>query len=185
MKTLLPETYLIGLVGLLLVIAVLVGRQLIKVRSDEITLINLDKKNISNSNDVEKIYELASVQIRKRLYPQAISSLKQALLLLEDEPLEAKAVIENAMGFALAAQENFKEAIIHYKSAIKAKPEYPVAINNLAFAKQRLYQFQDALDLYTKALKIDPKNQTAQKQLEKIKKRSLVKIEDEKSSKGF
>ena len=184
MKSFLPETYLIGLVGLLIVIAFLVGRQLLRVRTDEMNLLKLDKNNISNSNDIEKIYELASVQIRKRLYPQAISSLKKALLLLENEPLEAKAVIENAMGFALAAQEKFKESIIHYKSALKAKSEYPVALNNLAFAKQRLYQYEEAVDLYNKTLKIDPDNKTAKKQLERLKARSLVKAPDV-NSRGF
>ena len=185
MKTILPETYLTGLVILLVVIAILVGRQLLKARRDELNLIKLDKDNVSNSGDAGKIYELASVQIKKRLYPQAISTLEKALLLLENEPLEAKAVIENAMGFALAAQDNFKSAIIHYKTALKAKPEYPVAMNNLAFAKERLYKYQEALDLYEKVLKIDPDNQTAKRQYNKIKTRRLGEIPDTSNRKGF
>ena len=185
MKSLSPETYLIGLIALLIVIAILVGRQLLKVRHDEISLIRLDKENIDNSNDVSKMYELASVQIKKRLYPQAISTLKKALSLLENEPAEAKAVIENAMGFALAAQDDFKAAINHYKSALKAKSEYPVAINNLAFAKQRLNEYEDALDLYNKVLKIDPSNKTAKKQAEKIKTRNLAKLTNNSNSRGF
>ena len=185
MKCFLPETYLIGLIGLLVVISILVGRQLLKVRRDEMNLINLDKLNVSNSNDVGKMYELASVQIRKRLYPQAISTLKQALGSLENEPLEAKAVIENAMGFALAAQDNFKGAIVHYKAALKAKADYPVAINNMAFAKQRLYKYGEALDLYDQALKIDPENKTAKKQLQRIKARNIVKSPDTSNERGF
>ena len=43
MDTLLPQTYLIGLTGLLVIVAVLVGRQLLKVRSDEVELIKLEK----------------------------------------------------------------------------------------------------------------------------------------------
>ena len=39
----LPQTYLIGLCLLLLVIAILVGRQLLKVRKDEAQLIKLEK----------------------------------------------------------------------------------------------------------------------------------------------
>ena len=185
MKNFLPETYLFGLIGLLIIIAILVGRQLIKVRKDEINLIKLDKQNTSESRVVSDIYELASVQIRKRLYPQAISTLKQGLKMLENEPPEAKAVIENAMGFALAAQDNFKAAINHYKSALKAKPEYPVAINNLAFAKQKLYEYEEAYDLYNKVLSIDPKNKTAIKQLDRIKKRSLIKSPERANVKGF
>ena len=51
MKTILPETYLTGLVILLVVIAILVGRQLLKARRDELNLIKLDKDNVSNSGD--------------------------------------------------------------------------------------------------------------------------------------
>jgi len=40
----LPQTYLIGLCCLLLVIAILVGRQLLKVRKNEMRLIDLEKK---------------------------------------------------------------------------------------------------------------------------------------------
>ncbi len=185
MKNFLPETYLFGLIGLLVVIAILVGRQLLKVRKDEINLIKLDKQNTSEYGDVSEIYELASVQIRKRLYPQAIATLKKGLKLLEDEPPEAKAVIENAMGFALAAQDNFKAAIKHYKSALKAKPDYPVAMNNLAFAKQKTDEYEEAFNLYNKVLSIDPKNKTAIKQIERIEKRSLIKSPYRSNVKGF
>ena len=185
MKSFLPETYLIGLIGLLVIITILVGRQLLKVRRDELSLIKLDKKNMSKPDDVEEMYELASVQIRKRLYPQAISTLKKAIKFLEDEPPEAKAVIENAMGFALAAQDNFKSAISHYKTALKAKPNYPVALNNLAFAKQKLFQFQEAFDIYQKVLKIDPSNQTAKKQVQRIEKRNLVQSPNRANERGF
>ena len=60
--------------------------------------------------------------------------------MLKDEPNDAKAIIENALGFALAAQDNFTEAVTHYQKAIKSKPDYPVALNNLAFAKQKLME---------------------------------------------
>ena len=40
---LLPQTYLLGLVGLLAVVAVVVGRQLLNVRRDEIKLIELEQ----------------------------------------------------------------------------------------------------------------------------------------------
>ena len=134
----LPQTYLIGLSLLLLVIAILVGRQLYKVRKDELKLLKLEKEDSNTKEDSAKMYELASVQLKKRLYPQATSTLKQALKKLDSEPDEAKALIENALGFALAAQNDFKAAIPHYKKALTAKSEYPVALNNLGFAYQRL-----------------------------------------------
>ncbi len=167
----LPQTYLIGLCLLLLVIAILVGRQFYKVRTDELKLIKLEKEDSNTNEDSAKMYELASVQLKKRLYPQAISTLKQALKKLDGEPEEAKALIENALGFALAAQNDFKSAVIHYKKALMAKSEYPVALNNLGFAYQRLLKENEAYKNYQEVLKIDPNNKTAisqSKRLERI-----------------
>ena len=164
----LPQTYLIGLCLLLVIIAILVGRQLYKVRKDEMKLIKLEKEDSNTKEDSAKMYELASVQLKKRLYPQATSTLKQALKKLDGEPKEAKALIENALGFALAAQNDFKSAIIHYKKALLAKSEYPVALNYLGFAYQRLLQEDEAYKNYKEVLKIDPKNKTAISQIKRL-----------------
>ena len=58
----LPQTYLIGLSLLLVIIAFLVGRQLYKVRKDEMKLIKLEKEDSNTKEDSAKMYELASVQ---------------------------------------------------------------------------------------------------------------------------
>ena len=100
MELLEPQTYLIALIGLLVIISVLVGRQLLRVRSDEAKLLKLEKGGASSSKEASELYELASVQLRKRLFPQAIDSLQRALKQLNQEPDEAKAIIENALGFA-------------------------------------------------------------------------------------
>ncbi len=181
----LPQTYLIGLCLLLLIIAILVGRQLYKVRKDELKLISLEKEDSDTKQDSAKMYELASVQIKKRLYPQATSTLKQALKKLDGEPDEAKALIENALGFALAAQNDFKSAIIHYKKALTAKSEYPVALNNLGFAYQRLLKENEAYKNYQAVLKLDPKNKTAKSQIKRLE-RIIGKDKDQLlDNKGF
>ncbi len=164
----LPQTYLFGLSLLLLVIAILVGRQLYKVRKDELKLIKLEKEDSNTKEDSAKMYELASVQLKKRLYPQATSTLKQALKKLDGEPNEAKALIENALGFALAAQNDFKSAVIHYKRALTAKSDYPVALNNLGFAYQRLLKEDEAYRNYKEVLKLDPDNKTAISQIKRL-----------------
>ena len=82
----LPQTYLIGLCLLLFIIAILVGRQIYKVRKDEMKLIKLEKEDSKTNEDSAKMYELASVQLKKRLYPQATTTLKQALKKLDGEP---------------------------------------------------------------------------------------------------
>ncbi len=187
MNILQPQTYLIGLIGLLAIVAVLVGRQLLRVRKDEMKLLRLEKAGASSSKEAADLYELASVQLKKRLYTQATGTLRQALRKLKDEPDEAKALIENALGFAIAAQDDFEAAVIHYRAALSAKEDYPVALNNLAYAQQRLNKPNEALELYKKVLTIEPNNKTAAKQLKRLEKNqgkvneNILKAED----KGF
>ena len=183
MNLLLPQAYLIGLVGLLAIIAILVGRQVLKVRSDEYKLIQLEKGKAADSKEPSNLYELASVQLRKRLYPQATTTLREALKNLKEEPNEAKALIENALGFSLAAQDDFISASKHYRSALKAKEDYPVAMNNLAFAQERLNETEQAKDLYQKVLALDPNNKTALKQLKKLETQGINASKD--NQKGF
>ena len=168
MDGLLPQTYLLGLIGLLAIVAVVVGRQLLRVRRDELNLIQLEQTGAAASKDAGQLYELASVQLRKRLYPQATANLRQALKRLSGEPDEAKALVENALGFALAAQKDFDGAVKHYKAAINAKADYPVALNNLAFARERLLQPEEAAELYRQVLALEPSNSTATKRLKRI-----------------
>jgi Flp pilus assembly protein TadD len=168
---LLPQTYLLGLVGLLAIAAVVVGRQLLRVRRDESRLQQLEQSGTAKSRQAADLYELGSVQLRKRLYPQATATLKQALKRLGDEPDEARAVIENALGFALAAQKNYEGACKHYKLALKAKPDYPVALNNLGYAQDKLLNTEEALKLYQQTLAIEPNNSTAKRAVKKLEKR--------------
>ena len=168
---LLPQTYLLGLVGLLAIAAVVVGRQLLRVRRDESQLQQLEQSGAAKSRQASDLYELGSVQLRKRLYPQATATLKQALKRLGDEPDEARAVIENALGFALAAQKDYEGASKHYKLALKAKPNYPVALNNLGYAQDKLLNVDEALRLYRRTLEIEPANGTAKRAVKKLEKR--------------
>ena len=169
---LLPQTYLLGLVGLLAIVAVVVGRQLLSVRRDEIKLIKLEQAGTAESRQASDLYELASVQLRKRLYPQATATLKQAVKRLKDEPDEARALIENALGFSLAAQKDFETAVRHYKLALRAKEDYPVALNNLAFAQEKLLDTDAAMQTYRRALKVEPNNSTATKRLKRLERRA-------------
>ena len=168
---LLPQTYLLGLVGLLAVVAVLAGRQVLRVRRDEIKLIELEQAGAGKSSQAADLYELASVQLRKRLYPQATATLKQAVKRLNQEPDEAKALIQNALGFALAAQKDYEGAVRHYKLALRAKKDYPVALNNLAFAQTKLLADEEAIELYQQTLALEPENKTAKQGLKKLERR--------------
>jgi len=96
-----------------------------------------------------------------------------------------KAKINNALGFSYAAQNEFKKAIKHYKSAIKSLPEYPIALNNLASAQQRLLEYDLAYETYQKVLVIDPKNKTAIKKSKELEKRNNYKPYKGIKDKGF
>jgi Flp pilus assembly protein TadD len=173
-ESLLPQAYLIGLVVVLSIAAVAVGRQIWRVRGDEVTLARLETKGAGQAGDAGSLYELASVQLRKRLYGQAADNLKLALkrAQTDQEPPEAVAVIQNALGFALAAQGQFKGAIKHYRQALQTKPDYPVALNNLAFALEKQLKSEEAAATYRQVLALDGGNTTAKKRLARLE-RSL------------
>ena len=175
MADLLPDAYLLGLIGLLSIAAVAVGRQILRVRGEELTLARLGGKEKGSDAplDAASLYELASVQLRKRFYGQAIDTLKVALKRSEAEeaPAEAVALMENAMGFALAAQSKYAAAVRHYRSAVKAKPNYPVALNNLAFALEKQDKSEDARLTYNQVLELEPGNKTALRRLKSLERR--------------
>jgi tetratricopeptide (TPR) repeat protein len=167
----LPQAYLIALLVILGGAAVVVARQILRVRSDERSLIRLEERTKGKDPSPDDLYELGSVQLRKRLYGQAASTLKQAAKQAQAEPAEAQALIQNALGFALAAQSNYATAIRHYRSALKAKPDYPVALNNLAYALERQGQPEEALSTYEKVLQLDGSNKTARKRLKSLERK--------------
>jgi len=164
----LPQAYLGGLLVLLSVAAVVVGRQILRVRRDEAALARLEAETRQGARSAADLYELGSVQLRKRLYNQAADTLKQASKRSSDEPAEAQALIENALGFALAAQNNYSGAIRHYRAALRAKADYPVALNNLAFALEKQQKADEARATYEKVLELDSSNSTAQKRLKRL-----------------
>ena len=161
----LPQAYLLGLILLLGVVAVVVGRQVWRVRQDEIRLANLERDCTGPSTDSASLYELGSVQLNKRLYGQAVATLKRAIKQADQEPPEAQALIQNALGFSLAAQQNHAEAVRHYRIALRAKPDYPVALNNLAYSLEKQLKQEEALELYRQVIKLEPKNRTACRRL--------------------
>ena len=113
------------------------------------------------------------MQLRKRLYGQAIDNLRKALKQAQAEqaPSDAVALIENALGFAHSAQSRFGVAIRHYRSALRARADYPVALNNLAFALETEGKVDEARGTYEQALRLDPANRSARRGLRKLERR--------------
>ena len=179
------QSYLLILFILLVIISIFVFRQFLKTRKEESSLVKFEQKGFDALDSAAELYEFGSIQIKKRLYSQATKTFLKAIKNSKDETNEAKAIIENALGFSYAAQKEFKKAIKHYNTAIELLPEYIVAYNNLALAKQNLLEFEEAYDTYKKVLGIDPKNKTAIKKIKELEKRSNYEPYAKTKNKGF
>ena len=166
----LPSLYLVGLVVLLAILSIVVGIQVWRVQRDEAMLQRLQQQAGDGKADPVKLYELGSVQLRKRLFSQAVSSLSQAARRAGQEPSEGQALIHNALGYALAAQKQYAKAIRHYRKALEVKPDYPVALNNLGHALERQQQPQEAAKVYARTLAMDAGNATAKRHLQRLEK---------------
>ena len=162
------QSYLIILFIVLVIVSIFVFRQFLKTRKDESNLVKYEQKGLNSLTKASELYEFGSIQIKKRLYSEATKTFLKAVEAYGKEPEEAKAIIQNALGFSYAAQNEFKKAIKHYNSAIKSLPEYTIALNNLASAQQRLLEYELAYATYKKVLVIDPKNKTAIKKTKEL-----------------
>jgi tetratricopeptide (TPR) repeat protein len=67
------------------------------------------------------------------------------------------AVLWNKMGIANHHMFNLREAQKDYEKALKLKPNYPEALNNLAAVYYGQKQYHDAERAYKKAIKLSPK----------------------------
>ncbi|MEM9002408.1 MAG: tetratricopeptide repeat protein [Cyanobacteria bacterium P01_F01_bin.86] len=164
-------TYLVTLLALLGIAAILVIRQVYKTRRMEITLNRLQNKLTKEKGTAQDYYELGSLMLDKKLYSQAAIQLKQALKRLEEEETSNAPLLYNALGFSYFAQEQYDLAIRQYKEALQIAPDYVTALNNLGHSYERKQLISQALESYETALKHDPKNKTAKRRAESLRKR--------------
>jgi tetratricopeptide (TPR) repeat protein len=166
----LPLIYLASLVALLAGAAIVILRQVWKNRLVESTLSRLQKKLKDQQGTPQEYYELGTIYLNKKLYVQAISLFQKAMKAEDVEP-ENLALIYNGLGFSYFGQEQYDLAIRNYKEALKLYPEYVVAFNNLGHAYERKKLTSQALQTYEEALKYDPKNPTAKRRADSLRKR--------------
>jgi len=83
-------------------------------------------------------------------YLAALDAYRQA-------PIES-AVIWNKMGIANHHMFNLREAQRDYEKALKLKPGYPEALNNLGAVYYGLKDYRQAEHYYKKAIKLNPKS---------------------------
>lgn len=165
-----PIVYIAVLVVILLAAGVSVLKEVIKTRKLESALSRLQNKLKEGTGTAAEHYELGSVYLDKKLFAQAIPQFQKAIKLRELEGADIAAVY-NALGYAYFAQEQYDLAVRHYKDALKNYPDYVVALNNLGHVYEKKSLTTKAIEAYETALILDPKNDTAKRRAEALKKR--------------
>jgi len=172
------ETLPIVYISILLIIisgaAIFILQQIFKTRKVEGSFSKLQKKLKEEKGTPQEYYELGSLYLKKKLFVQSISLFQKALKADREIEPENQALIYNALGFAYNAQEQYDLAIRQYKEALKLYPEYVVALNNLGNAYEKKQLTAQALEVYEAALKYEPKNPTAKKRAESLRKRVVT-----------
>ncbi len=180
----LPFLYLLMLVLILATAGYFIFRQVLRTRKKEKRISELQKKLKDESATPKEYYELGNLYLQKKLYVQGTKILQKALKFSEVEP-ENRALIYNAIGYGYFAQQQYDLAIRNYKEAIKLYPEYVIALNNLANAYDQKKLTAQAIETYEQALQYDPENETANRRLEKLRKRfSKEETQQEQTSKS-
>ncbi|MDY6807316.1 MAG: tetratricopeptide repeat protein [Cyanobacteriota bacterium] len=168
----LPIVYLLVLLALLCGSALFVIRQVIKTRTTEIKLSNLQNKLTKESGTAQEYYDLGSIYLDKKLYVKAGELFQKALKAeSENQSEEELAKIYNALGFAYFAKEQYDIAIRQYKEAVKLDSDYAIAYNNLGHAYEKKKLTAKALEAYEQVLKLEPKNDTAKRRSESMRRR--------------
>jgi tetratricopeptide (TPR) repeat protein len=143
--------------------------QVFKSRRMESSMSRLRKKLSTSKGTTQEYYELASIYSEKKVFSQAIALFQKALKAAEEEGEENIAPIYNGLGYTYFAQEQYDLAIRQYKEALKSKPEYVTALNNLAHAYEKKNLNAQALEMYEQALKIDANNATAKRRAQSLR----------------
>jgi len=163
--------YLSILLVLLCGVGITIFRQIFKTRKLETSLARLQNKLAKDKGTTQEHYELGSIYLNKKLYSQAISTLQKALKTAEEEGEENIAPIYNALGYSYFAQEQYDLAIRQYKEALKQNSNYVTALNNLGHVYERKNLTSQALQTYEQVLESEPKNNTAKRRAESLRKR--------------
>ena len=105
----------------------------------------------ANPNSVEAHVNLGAQLITERVYPEALSILKQAVSLQPNSP-----AAQYDLGLAQLYEKRYEEAIASNRKALELKPEWADAYNNLGLAYAGFGRWQEAVTAYGEALRLIP-----------------------------
>jgi tetratricopeptide (TPR) repeat protein len=95
---------------------------------------------------------LAWVQVSH--WNNGITLFKHAISVTENES-PSFVIAYNNLGYALASEKRYEEAVLQYRQGIKINPHYSKAHNNLGHALSEQKKYAEAIGYYQKAINIE------------------------------
>ncbi|MDY7000516.1 MAG: tetratricopeptide repeat protein [Thermodesulfobacteriota bacterium] len=92
-----------------------------------------------------------------------------------DMPKDAKSFFD--LGNFFAGKGEYEQSVTYYKKALRMRPAYADAYNNLGASLTRLGRESEAREAFLKALEANPKHGPARKNLQELMRRSMKKQE--------
>ena len=174
MNSILPVIYLLILFISLVTLLTFLVRQILKKKELERELSELQKKLRSGNATAKDYYSVGVIYLSKKLFDEAILQFSKALKNWDRDDIEGLSNLYNTIGFTYFESEQFDVSIYYYKEAITLRPDYIVALNNLAYAYEKKKMLQDAMEVYSQVLLLDELNETANEKLLTLKGRSKI-----------
>ena len=171
MKNLLPLTYLLILLTILISLAFFLLKEILKKRNLETNLYDLQKKVREDKATGLDHYLLGTIYLSKKLFDQAIIQFRYALKKWDNTDKTGLANLYNTIGFTYFEGEQYELAIYYYKEAIKNLDQYTTAWNNLGYAYEKRKMLQEALDSYRSVLSYDLTNEVANGRFQTLQRR--------------
>jgi tetratricopeptide (TPR) repeat protein len=171
MENLLPLTYLLILLTILSSLAFFLVKEILKKRSLENNLYNLQKKVRENKATGLDHYLLGTLYLSKKLFDQAIIQFRYALKSWDNSDNSGLANLYNTIGFTYFESDQYELAIYYYKEAIKSVEDYTTAWNNLGYAYEKRKMLSEALESYKSVLSYDDTNEVANDRFQVLQRR--------------
>lgn len=148
MRIILSFTYLSALATFLVIIISFLIKQVMEIIKEEFIMNDIRAKIQQNLDTYEERYIIGSLCINKKMYEQAIEQLEISLLKSQEIAEDLKAYLYNSLGFAYFKLQNYNRAISYYQKALNIKPNYVIALSNLAYLYEKVGVLSKALDTY-------------------------------------
>ena len=125
--------------------------------------------------NAEAWYRLGRLQLKRRLWNEAVQSLERYVTLV---PQESRGY--EALGYAHFQGHNYKQAAMMYQKVVQQKPNVATYRNSLAGAYLMLERYPEAIHQYQSAIRLEPSEPRFYLNLSKAYERSGAQAEAKK-----